>query len=240
MLGLLIVLILMGTHIGVALAICSGLGVWLMLGSFEAAVSILGNTAYEAVRKDVFAVIPLFVLMGDFISRSGAASDLYRICYRTLKRIPGRLAIATIAGNTVFAAVIPRWFESLCRGESPRINGDGETSRDFCFIDNTVQANLLAATATHADACNTVYNVAVGGRTSLNELFGTIRQLLAEARPALAAIEPEYGDFRPGDVRHSQADISRARDLLGYAPTHTVAEGLAETCAWFLGRDDKE
>ena len=75
MLGLLILLILLGTHIGVALAVCSGLGVWLMLGSFEAAVSILGNTAYEAVRKDVFAVIPLFVLMGDFISRSGAASD---------------------------------------------------------------------------------------------------------------------------------------------------------------------
>ncbi len=105
MLGLLILLILLGTHIGVALAVCSALGVWLMLGSFEAAVSILGNTAYEAVRKDVFAVIPLFVLMGDFISRSGAAADLYRICDRTLKRLPGRLAIATIAGNTVFAAV---------------------------------------------------------------------------------------------------------------------------------------
>ena len=105
MLALLIVLILAGTHIGIALAICSGLGVWLMLGSFEAAVSILGNTAFEAVRKDVFAVIPLFVLMGDFISRSGAASDLYRICDRTLRRLPGRLAIATIAGNTVFAAV---------------------------------------------------------------------------------------------------------------------------------------
>ncbi|NNL72495.1 MAG: TRAP transporter large permease subunit, partial [Silicimonas sp.] len=89
MLGLLIVLILAGTHIGVALAVCSGLGVWLMLGSFEAAVSILGNTAYEAVRKDVFAVIPLFVLMGDFISRSGAASDLYRICDRSLKHLPG-------------------------------------------------------------------------------------------------------------------------------------------------------
>jgi tripartite ATP-independent transporter DctM subunit len=105
MLGLLILLILLGTHIGVALAICSGLGVYLILGSFEAAVSILGNTAYEAVRKDVFAVIPLFVLMGDIISRSGAAADLYRICDRTLKRLPGRLAIATIAGNTVFAAV---------------------------------------------------------------------------------------------------------------------------------------
>ena len=105
MLGLLIVLILMGVHIAISLAVCSALGVWLMLGSFEAAISILGNTAYEAIRKDVFAVIPLFVLMGDFISRSGAAADLYRICDRTLKRLPGRLAIATIAGNTVFAAV---------------------------------------------------------------------------------------------------------------------------------------
>ena len=105
MLALLIVLIMLGVHIGISLAICSALGVWLILGSMEAAVSILGNTAFEAVRKDVFAVIPLFVLMGDIISRSGAAADLYRICDRTLKRLPGRLAIATISGNTVFAAV---------------------------------------------------------------------------------------------------------------------------------------
>jgi len=105
MLGLLIGLILLGVHIGVAFAVCSALGVYLMLGSVEAALAILGNTAYEAVRKDVFAVIPLFVLMGDFIARSGAAGDLYRICDRVLKRVPGRLAIATIAGNTVFAAV---------------------------------------------------------------------------------------------------------------------------------------
>ena len=105
MLALLIILILMGVHIGISLALCSALGVYLMLDNSEAALSILGNTAYEAIRKDVFAVIPLFVLMGDFISRSGAASDLYRICDRALKRLPGRLAIATIAGNTVFAAV---------------------------------------------------------------------------------------------------------------------------------------
>ncbi|MBL4646751.1 MAG: TRAP transporter large permease subunit, partial [Rhizobiales bacterium] len=105
MLALLIILILMGVHIGISLALCSALGVYLMLDNAEAALSILGNTAYEAIRKDVFAVIPLFVLMGDFISRSGAASDLYRICDRALKHLPGRLAIATIAGNTVFAAV---------------------------------------------------------------------------------------------------------------------------------------
>lgn len=105
MLLLLLIQVFIGIHIGIALAFCSGLGVYLMLGSYEAAISILGNTAYEAVRKDVFAVIPLFVLMGDIISKSGAAGDLYQVCNRALRRIPGRLAIATIAGNTVFAAV---------------------------------------------------------------------------------------------------------------------------------------
>ena len=105
MLLLLLIQVFIGIHIGIALAFCSGLGVYLMLGSYEAAVSTMGNTAYEAVRKDVFAVIPLFVLMGDIISKSGAAGDLYRVCNRALRKIPGRLAIATIAGNTVFAAV---------------------------------------------------------------------------------------------------------------------------------------
>ncbi len=132
-----------------------------------------------------------------------------------------------------YAAVIPRWFEALCRGESPRINGDGETSRDFCFIDNTVQANLLAAAVEDSGACNQVYNVAVGGRTSLNELFAAIRALLAETRPEVASIEAQYGDFREGDVRHSQADIGRAQALLGYEPTHDVRQGLAVTAEWF-------
>ena len=105
MLGLLIVMIMLGVHIAIALAACSALGVYLIFGSLDTAVSLLSNTAYEAVRKDVFAVIPLFVLMGDVIWRSGAAGDLYRICDRGLRFLPGRLAIATIAGNTVFAAV---------------------------------------------------------------------------------------------------------------------------------------
>lgn len=133
-----------------------------------------------------------------------------------------------------YAAVIPRWFEALRKGDAPRINGDGETSRDFCFINNTVQANLLAATCTEPAASNQVYNVAVGGRTSLNELFYAIRSLLGEHDASLAGIEPVYGDFREGDVRHSQADISKAATLLGYEPTHTVSEGLAVTSEWFL------
>lgn len=138
-----------------------------------------------------------------------------------------------------YAAVIPRWFESLRNGNAPRINGDGETSRDFCFIQNTVQANLLAATSNNAAASNQVFNVAVGGRTSLNELFQAIRELLGSADQSVLEIEPEYGEFREGDVRHSQADIKKASELLGYSPTHTVSQGLAVTSEWFLAPERK-
>lgn len=138
-----------------------------------------------------------------------------------------------------YAAVIPRWFGTLCSGSAPQINGDGETSRDFCYIDNTVQANLLAATAADSAAANQVYNVAVGDRTSLNELFTEIRSLLAQRMPAISAIEPDYAEFRAGDVRHSQADISKARKLLGYEPQYDVARGLALTAEWFLEQQNK-
>jgi UDP-N-acetylglucosamine 4-epimerase len=133
-----------------------------------------------------------------------------------------------------YAAVIPRWFDTLSRGEAPRINGDGETSRDFCYILNTVQANLLAATCENPDAINQVYNVAVGGRTSLNDLFGDIRRLLAENIDGVENIEPDYADFRAGDVRHSQADIAKAKTLLGYDPGFDVSSGLELTSRWFL------
>lgn len=105
MLGLLIVLIVLGVHIAIALGVASVLGVYLIFGSWDIALSLLGTTAYEAIRNQVFAVIPLFVLMGDFVSKSGAAKDLYRLCDRSLRRLPGRLAVATVAGNAVFAAV---------------------------------------------------------------------------------------------------------------------------------------
>lgn len=132
-----------------------------------------------------------------------------------------------------YAAVIPRWIGTLLAGGVCRINGDGETSRDFCFIDNVVQANLLAATAAdeHTDQ---VYNVAVGGRTTLNQVFGMIRDGLAATRPELADARPEYTDFRPGDVRHSQADIGKIQERLGYLPTHTVGQGLDAALPWYV------
>jgi UDP-N-acetylglucosamine 4-epimerase len=135
-----------------------------------------------------------------------------------------------------YAAVIPRWFEQLCEGVAPQINGDGETSRDFCFVENVVQANLLAATTERPEACNQVYNVAVGERTTLNGLFYAIRSILTARDLKVAQIEPRYAGFREGDVRHSQADISRVRALLGYDPSHTVVQGLELTSDWFLRR----
>ena len=133
-----------------------------------------------------------------------------------------------------YAAVIPKWFGALLRDEPIYINGDGETSRDFCFVANAVQANLLAATTQNADAFNQVYNVAVGDRTTLNELFGHVRDLAATSKPQLKDAAPVYRDFRAADVRHSQADISKAQSLLGYAPTHRIADGLQDCAAYYI------
>ena len=133
-----------------------------------------------------------------------------------------------------YAAVIPKWISSMIKGEPVYINGDGETSRDFCYVENVAQANLLAATTKREDAINTVYNVAVGERTTLAELYENLRQLLRSGFPALTEAKPVYRDFRTGDVRHSLADIQKAARLLGYRPTHRVAEGLAEAMDWYV------
>ena len=133
-----------------------------------------------------------------------------------------------------YAAVIPKWVKSLLMSEPVFINGDGETSRDFCFVQNAVQANLLAATV-GPDGANQVYNVAVNDRTSLNGLFALLRDSLAQRFPELSGVQPVYRDFRAGDVRHSQADIGKAARLLGYAPTHRIGDGLAEAMDWYIG-----
>lgn len=133
-----------------------------------------------------------------------------------------------------YAAVIPKWIDAIIRAEPVYINGDGETTRDFCYIDNVIQANLLAATSTAAEAIGQVFNVAVGQRASLNELFETLRSHLASRFPHAAGCHPSYRPFRPGDVRHSLADISRARAILGYEPTHVFGKGLAEATAWYV------
>ncbi|GBE45077.1 UDP-glucose 4-epimerase [bacterium BMS3Bbin11] len=133
-----------------------------------------------------------------------------------------------------YAAVMPKWFAALIRGEDTFINGDGETSRDFCYIDNCVQANLLAATVTDESAVDQVYNVAFGQRTTLNELYQMIRERVAAEHPACSSKEPVYRDFRAGDVRHSLADISKSEQLLGYSPEYSVSTGLDEAAKWYL------
>ena len=132
-----------------------------------------------------------------------------------------------------YAAVIPKWIAAMIEGEDVFINGDGETSRDFCFIDNAVQANLLAATAT-GEARNQVYNVAVGGRATLNQLFEELRNALGR-HGRLYDRPPIHRDFRAGDVRHSQADISKAERLLGYAPRFDLPAGIQAAMPWYLG-----
>lgn len=133
-----------------------------------------------------------------------------------------------------YAAVIPKWFSALVHGQQPEINGDGETSRDFCYVDNTVQANLLAATTENPDARGQVYNVALGTRTTLNELFRSIRSIVGTTAPEANSIEPLYRDFRAGDIRHSLADIGKAGTLLGYKPDIGVDEGLRRAAIWYL------
>jgi UDP-N-acetylglucosamine 4-epimerase len=134
--------------------------------------------------------------------------------------------------NGAYAAVIPKWVSAMLNNEPVYINGDGETSRDFCFIENAVQMNLLGATA-KSDAKNEVYNVAVGDRTTLNELFVAIKEGLSVDRSDLSKIKPIYQDFRAGDVRHSQSDISKANNKLGYDPSHNITQGLKESLIWY-------
>jgi UDP-N-acetylglucosamine/UDP-N-acetylgalactosamine 4-epimerase len=135
-----------------------------------------------------------------------------------------------------YAAVIPRWVDAMLDGRVVSIHGDGTTTRDFCHVANVVQANLLAAVTTRAEALGEVYNIAVGGRTSLSELFATLRDLMVERHPKLSIGLPVKGEFRSGDVRHSQADISKARRLLGFAPQYDLQSGLREALPWYEAR----
>ena len=138
-----------------------------------------------------------------------------------------------------YAAVIPVWVTSMLKREPIYINGDGSTSRDFCYIANAVQANLLAGTTTNPDALDRAYNVAVGERTTLNQLFEMLKSGLKERDPSLPDFQPVYRDFRAGDVPHSLADISKARNLLGYEPTHKITDGIDAALDWYCTYADK-
>ena len=133
-----------------------------------------------------------------------------------------------------YAAVIPKWIEAMIKGEEVFINGDGETTRDFCHVANVIRANLLAATAENPEAVNQVYNIGLGRPTTLSELFRMIREELGSRVPAVRKTEARHREFRAGDIRHSHADITRAHKLLGYAPTVDLKAGLASAMDWYV------
>jgi UDP-N-acetylglucosamine/UDP-N-acetylgalactosamine 4-epimerase len=135
--------------------------------------------------------------------------------------------------NGPYAAVIPKWIEAMIRGQDVRINGDGETTRDFCYVADVVQANILAATTPNNAAIGQVFNVARHSKTTLNELFEILRSRLEPFYPRLQKLKPVYGDFRPGDVRHSEASIDAARNALGFEPQYAVAQGLDASLTWY-------
>lgn len=135
--------------------------------------------------------------------------------------------------NGAYAAVIPKWTVAMLKNEDVIINGDGETSRDFCYIENVIQANILAATTQNEEAKNQVYNVAVGDRTTLNELFNSIRNALNSNR-IIYMKEPIYREFRDGDVRHSQASINKIQKLLNYEPKYCISDGIKLATNWYF------
>lgn len=136
--------------------------------------------------------------------------------------------------NGAYAAVMPKWISSMLSGEDVYINGDGETSRDFTYIDNIVQANILAATTTNPDAFAKAFNAAAGGRETLNNLFKAIKSELENKLPNLKIKDAIYRDFRAGDIRHSNANIDSAKELLGYEPSHNLEQGLKESIEWYI------
>lgn len=136
--------------------------------------------------------------------------------------------------NGAYAAVMPKWIGQILNGQDLFINGDGETSRDFTYIENVIQANILAGTTNNEKAFGQVFNTAVGGRETLNNLYNAIKNNIQEKLPELKISNPIYRDFRAGDIRHSNANISKMQELLGYEPTHALEEGLKESIAWYI------
>ncbi len=184
-------------------------------------------------------------LIGRPLSPYGAGKHMNELYADTFARCYGLASIGLRYFNVfgarqdpqgAYAAVIPAWLAAMLRGETVYINGDGETSRDFCYIANVVQANLLAASVEGAAAVNQVYNIAVGGQTTLAELFELLRSALARRDASIAIAPPVHRDFRAGDVRASLADIGKAKALLGFRPTHDLREGVEQAIDWYMRR----
>lgn len=214
----------------------------MLLAAREAGVSRFVYASSSAVYGDHPALPKVEDQIGTPLSPYAGTKLINEVYARTFARSFGFLPIGLRYFNVfgprqdpegAYAAVVPKWVASMLKREAVFINGDGETSRDFCYVENVVQANLLAATTSNEQALNQAYNIALGERTTLNELFAMIQQALRTLRPDLPEQRPAYRDFRAGDVRHSLADITKARQLLGYEPTHRILEGLELAMKWY-------
>jgi UDP-N-acetylglucosamine/UDP-N-acetyl-alpha-D-glucosaminouronate 4-epimerase len=215
----------------------------MLVAARDAGVKRFVYAASSAAYGDYPGLPKVEETIGRPLSPYGAGKYMNELYADTFGRCYGMQAIGLRYFNVfgprqdpdgAYAAVIPKWIAAMLRGETVYINGDGETARDFCYIENVVQANLLAGTVGDPEAVNQVYNVAVGDQTSLNALFRTLRTLLSERDAALRCAPPVYRDFRPGDVRFSRADIGKARRLLGYQPTCRAQEGLERAIEWYV------
>jgi len=215
----------------------------IMLAARDAQVKRLVYASSSSVYGDHPDLPKVEDMVGDVLSPYAATKKFNEIYADVFARNYGFKAIGLRYFNVfgprqdpagAYAAVIPKWIASLLKKEPVFINGDGETSRDFCYVENVVQANLLAATTVNEDALNQVYNIALGERTTLNELYRAIHASLRRRNLALPEQKPTYREFRVGDVRHSLANVDKARRLLGYAPTHTMPQGLELALDWYV------
>ena len=214
----------------------------MLVAARDARVSRVVFASSSSVYGDDPALPKIEKRVGEPLSPYAATKGMNEMYARVFARAFGLQSIGLRYFNVfgprqdpagAYAAVIPKWIAALLQGQPVHIYGDGETSRDFSYITNVVQANILAATTENPAALNGVFNIALGETTSLNQLFRMVQEALQKSDPSIAEQAPIYNDFRAGDVRHSQAAIEKARELLGYQPTHRIHEGLMLAMDWY-------
>jgi UDP-N-acetylglucosamine/UDP-N-acetyl-alpha-D-glucosaminouronate 4-epimerase len=214
----------------------------MLVAAREAGVSRIVYASSSSVYGDDPATPKIEKRVGEPLSPYAATKVMNEIYGSVFARAFGLQAIGLRYFNVfgprqdpagAYAAVIPKWIAAMLQGQPIHIYGDGETSRDFSYITNVVQANILAATTNNPAALNAVFNIALGETTSLNNLFHMVQDALRKVDPSVPEQTPIYDDFRPGDVRHSLAAIEKAQELLGYEPTHRIGEGLMLAMDWY-------
>ena len=214
----------------------------MLLAARDAGASRFVYASSSAVYGDDAALLKLEDKIGRPLSPYAATKAMNEVYAGVFARLYGLPSIGLRYFNVFgprqdpeggYAAVIPRWIAARLKREPIFINGDGETTRDFCFVADVVQANLLAGTVTDAPALDQVYNIGLGKQTTLNELFQLLRDILRQKTPSLPDQKPVYRDFRPGDIRHSLADIAKAKRWLSFAPAYELRQGLESAMAWY-------